>query len=143
MIILTLNLRYRCSMVKKKHFILSNSLFKFSKQKLNFHLSAIDLHVSAIDCMLHFFKTWLLTSSAIDFHGCAIDCTLKIFGNLAPGTPCNRFAWLCNRLHAVWFWKTAALHLPVHDAISWKTSHSIMANVHDFLQTFSSKVTAL
>ena len=116
MIICTLNLRYRCSMTKRNIFILSNPLFKlFQRKKSIFILvQSIFMLVQSI-AHFSFLKHWLLTSSAIDLHGCAIDCTVKIFGNLATGTPCNRFAWLCNRLHAVWFWKIVALHLLVHD----------------------------
>ena len=82
MIILTSNLRYRCSMVKRNIYIVQLFIQVFSKQKFNFHLSAIDLHVSAIDCMLQFFKT------------------------LATDFQCNRFAWLCNRLHTQNIWKS-------------------------------------
>ena len=88
MILFTLILRYRCSMMNKKCFI--NHYSSFSKLKFIFHLSAIDLHISAIDCMLQIFRSFasvsqcnrftllvqsialtyflLLTSHAIDLH---------------------------------------------------------------------------
>ena len=113
MIILTLNLRHRCSMVKRNILYCPNLYLSFSNLKIIFHLSAVDLHISAIDCMLQFFQIFcycfsvksicmfvqlitlnqffLLTSHAIDLHSCETNCTLKIFEFLAVETPCNRF----------------------------------------------------
>ena len=95
---------------QKKHFYIVQSLIQaLSKQKINFYFSAIDFHVSEIDCTLQFFKTLATDFQCNRFAWLCNRLHSQKIGNLATGTPCNRFAWLCNRLHAVWFWKNSCL----------------------------------